>query len=78
MSLLKCWSVREGGGNRPSKAGGLFGALHSGIMALTGKTNLSLLGGFFSLQGLGTQEGAKHNMQRLAVSSYLLGCNPDN
>lgn len=69
MSLTKSWSVRERGGNRPSKAMGLFGALLSGKMALTGIAHLSLQGGSFSLQGLGTREGAKHNMQRLAISS---------
>lgn len=42
MSLPKSWSVREGGGNRPSKAIGLVRALFSGKMALTGKTDLSL------------------------------------
>lgn len=50
MSLLKSWSIREGGGNQPSKAMGPVRALLSGKMALTGKTDLSLYSGPLSLQ----------------------------
>lgn len=42
MTLPKSWSLREGGGNRPSKAIGLDGALFSEEMTVTGETSLSL------------------------------------
>lgn len=42
MTLSKCWSLREGRGNGPSKPIGLDGPLFSGKMTVTGETNLSL------------------------------------
>lgn len=72
MTQSKCWSLREGGGNRPSKPIGLDGLLFSGKMTVTGETNLSLLGVSFSLQGLDPGKHAKHNMQSLAISLVLI------
>lgn len=42
MTLLKRWSLREGGGNRSSKPIGIDGPLFSEKMTVTGETNLSV------------------------------------